>query len=228
MVDLVLGDGTGAVIGTGDGGVILAGQLDVPYDRDDFADAAMAHLPEGIVWPRELDAVLRQVTGAAGPTYERMTVRAVGLLADAPVGTLDERLPDWEATLGLPDPCAGPAPTLDARRQSVAAAIAARGGQSVPYFVHLAALLGVAITVEEFMPAQAEVSCADDPCCEPGWAHVWWAGMADYDARVECTLRRFAPAHTRLEFVIQRGPREATWDTGVWDVDTWGVPGVAK
>ena len=179
----------------------------------------MGLLPFGPVWPRETDAILPQVAAALTPTYETMTLRAAALLTEAPMYTLTELLPEWEATLGLPDPCAGPEPTIELRRQGVAAAIAARGGQSIPYFPAIALLLGSVITVEEFTPFQADVSGADDPDCEPAWAHVWWVGEHGSNPPMECTLRRYAPAHTLLEFVNLG--ETALWDVGQWDVDTW-------
>jgi uncharacterized protein YmfQ (DUF2313 family) len=45
------------------------------------------------------------------PAFERLTARANNLLIDAFPGSTYELLPEWEATLGLPDPCAGEAPT---------------------------------------------------------------------------------------------------------------------
>lgn len=191
------------------------------YDRNDFASAFMALLPFGPVWPRDQDAVLPQVAAALVPTYERMTFRAAALLTEAPMYTLTEMLPEWEATLGLPDPCAGPEPTIELRRQGVAAAIAARGGQSIPYFTAIAFLLGSVIQVEEFTPFQADVSGADDPDCEPGWAHVWWVGRHGENLPMECTLRRYAPAHTRLEFVDLGG--FALWDFGIFGLDLWAA-----
>ncbi len=191
------------------------------YDRQDFALGFLALMPAGPVWPRERNAVLPQVAAALVRTYEQMTFRAAALLADAPMYTLNERLSEWEATLGLPDPCAGLAPTVELRRQGVAAAIAARGGQSIPYFTAIALLLGSVIEVEEFTPFQAGVSGAGNSCCGPGWAHVWWVGRHGSNPPMECTLRRYAPAHTRLEFVDLG--EMARWDIGQWDVDTWAA-----
>lgn len=168
----------------------------------------LAALPTGRVWPREPDAVLPRVMEALGPTYGRMTARALGLLRDAPAGTLDEMLPDWEATLGLPDPCAGDAPSLPQRRASVRAAIAAQGGQSAPYFVAILAALGRTGTVTNFAPARAGLLAAGEPLYGPEWSHAWLVtldaapsdGDAATDAVVRCVLDRLAPAHTALLF----------------------------
>ena len=202
MPDILLTDETGGVILTSAGYGLLLGTYNSPYSAADFGQAMLNLLPHGPVWPREAGAVLPQVVDALSPTWERLTGRAVALLGDSPVGALAERLPEWEATLGLPDPCAGIGPTDAVRNAAVRAQIAARGGQSVPYFTNLAMLLGMDITVQEFSPCQAEVASADDPCNEPDWAFVWWATRAAPNASAECTLQRFVPAHTQLFFLI--------------------------
>lgn len=185
----------------------------LPYSASDFTGAMLALLPSGPVWPRETDAVLPRVIAGLAPTYERMSARAGALLLDAPVGTLDELLPEWEATLGLPDPCAGPAPNLAQRRASVAAAISAQGGQSATYVLSLLRALGRSGTVTSFAPARSGLLGAGEPLYGPAWAHAWQVTVnlatfpddAASDAVVECVLRRMMPAHTVLIVVFPSG-----------------------
>ncbi|WP_197520275.1 putative phage tail protein, partial [Paraburkholderia tropica] len=54
-------------------------------------------------------------------SYERSTSRANYLLIDSFPPTAYELLPEWESTLGLPDPCAGEAPTIPQRQAQVLA-----------------------------------------------------------------------------------------------------------
>ncbi|HEY0276590.1 MAG TPA: putative phage tail protein, partial [Paenirhodobacter sp.] len=142
--------------------------------------------------------------------------RSVNLLTDAfPVAPV-ELLPEWELTLGLPDPCAGEDPTIALRQQSVAARFVASGGQSVPYLTGVAAALGYAVTITEYAPARAGKLRAGQPCNGVAWAFAWSisapaidvfyfragsgrAGdpLASWGSSVlQCELQRIAPAHT--------------------------------
>lgn len=190
------------------------------YTAADFSSAMLAHLPEGPVWPRDPDAVLPRVVAALAPTYERMSARAAALLRDAPGRGLDELLPEWEATLGLPDPCHGPEPTREGRIASVLAAITARGGQSADYFVAVAAALGIPVRVRSYAPAHCGYARCGDLCLGIRWAHAWsvTAPLGEVrqtrcgddcgipirrwdNAVLECVLRGLSPAHTELFFL---------------------------
>lgn len=185
----------------------------------EYREAMLALLPRGPVWPREPDGILSRVFGALTPTYVRSHKRAGELIEDAFPATTIELLTEWEQTLGLPDPCAGEAPTFALRRAQVVAKLAGRGGQSKPYFIQVAASLGFTITITEFREF-----CADDPCDTPlygeEWAHAWQvnaplASLLEFEADhwraddplaiwgnglLECALRAIKPAHTTLIF----------------------------
>lgn len=185
----------------------------------DYARALSFALPEGPIWPTEPGTNLQTALGSIGQTFARVDDRAVTLLTDSPAGSsLAELLPDWENTLGLPDPCAGVLPTLALRQAAVRATLAARGGQSIAYFVSIAASVGISITVTEFKPF-----AAGDPAGQPdygaGWAYAWRVNapattvvhfLAGYgragdplsswgDATLGCILGRYQPAHGVLQ-----------------------------
>jgi uncharacterized protein YmfQ (DUF2313 family) len=186
----------------------------------EYSVALLALLPRGRIWPRDPDATLAAVARGLAPSAQRLDARAVDLLADAFPGTAYELLPEWEASLGLPDPCSGLAPTLQQRRAQVVSRLAASGGQSVPYFVSVAAALGYEITVEEFAPARAGTLRAGGAVYGEAWAHAWRvhapgvtvtyfsaggsaAGeplAAWGNASLECVLTRLRPAHTVVQF----------------------------
>lgn len=190
------------------------------YSADDYAAAMLALLPRGRAWPKRADSVLARTIGALAPAYARNHARANALLVDAFPATCSGLLPEWEASLGLPDMCSGPAATTDARRAEVVAKLAQRGGQSVAYFTAVAARLGYSVRVEMFAPARAGVMRAGDAALGPAWAHTWrvvapaqsvrrfraGAGTAGEplavwgNAPLECTLARIKPAHTILQF----------------------------
>lgn len=189
------------------------------FTADDFAEAMLKLLPTGKVWPTGFDTIIRKVLEGMGGTYERQTARSNNLLIDAFPATAVELLTDWENTLGLPDPCQGPAPTILARQAQVISRFAKSGGQTVAYFIALAAQLGYAITITEFSPAYFGMPFGgffggDD------WAYVWQVnaplvsqefflfGQNNFgdpfsvfgNAVLECELQRVKPAHTLLIF----------------------------
>ena len=191
------------------------------FTLDDWLTQFQALLPEGEVWPRERDARQTQALRPLMGTYQRLTYRDGFLLADAFPTLTNELLPEWELTLGLPDPCTPLNPTVAQRRAAVAAKVAAQGGQSVPYFISVAAALGFTVTVDEFAPFRAGISTAGSPAYGPDWAHTWLINVPSTDtfryfradnsaagdaleswgnAEMQCRLSKIAPAHTILIF----------------------------
>ncbi len=190
------------------------------YSAAALLGALQRLLPRGRVWSRDPDSVQAQVLGSLMPIYARQSDHAAALLVDCFPATSVELLPEWEATLRLPDPCAGPEPTIALRQAQVVARLTNTGGQSVPYFVGYAATLGFPVTITEYAPARADLLCADEPVYDPAWAHYWLvtaAGvevtyfvaddsyadepLAAYGSTVlSCELGRLKPAHTTVSF----------------------------
>ncbi len=186
------------------------------YSSADFLRAMQALMPRGRVWPKDQDAVQTQVLSGISQSFARHTERSNYLLVDAFPGTSVELLPEWEATLGLPDPCAGPAPTVASRQAQVVARLAGGGGQSTQFFIRYAELLGYTITITEFAPARVGVSRVGLPLNGVDWAFAWKinapletvaqsrvgtarAGepLASWgNAVLECELLSRVPAHT--------------------------------
>ncbi|MFM0135106.1 YmfQ family protein [Caballeronia grimmiae] len=186
------------------------------FKAADFLAAMQALLPRGRVWPRDPDAVQTKTIAGLAPCYERQTARANYLLVDAFPATTYELLPEWESTLGLPDPCAGPAASVPQRRAQVVARFTSIGGASITQLVAFAASLGYAITVTQFAPARVGQSRVGQPLCGVAWAFAWQinaplntvvrssvgtAAAGDPlaawgNAVLECELRSVMPAHT--------------------------------
>ncbi len=188
------------------------------YTAADFGEALLRLLPTGRAWPRDTDAVLGQAVRLQGAPYARMHARANYLLTDAFPATAVELLPEWEATLGLPDPCAGPDQTLARRQAHVVARLTQQDGPSVPSLVAYAATLGYAIKVDEFTPRRFGQPFGGR-YYGLDWAHTWridapavvvtprrfggrfgeryatWSGSV-----LECEMARIKPAHTILLF----------------------------
>lgn len=174
------------------------------YSADDYAAALRALFPRGRAWSDDPASGQGQVQAALAQSFERVDAAAQGLLVDAFPTTAVGLLPEWEETLGLPDPCAGEAPTISARQGQVAARLQQPGGQSIPFLIAFAAQLGFEMDVKEFMPWRVGLSSCTDPVAPEGWAHVWQAFVsADASQPVlECELQRLKPAHTILMFVF--------------------------
>ncbi|VVE13136.1 phage tail protein [Pandoraea capi] len=183
---------------------------------DDFLRAFQGLLPRGAVWPRDPDALQTRVFRGMCGVYAQNTARANNLLIDAFPGTTFELLPEWEATLGLPDTCAGASPTVEARRAQVVARLAAVGGQSVAYFTQLAANLGYAITIDQFAPFRFGQSTFGSQFGRDDWLFAWRVNAPSYSIRyfsfgvssfgepfaswgnnvLQCEILAYAPAHT--------------------------------
>lgn len=190
------------------------------YTAADYLSALQSLLPRGHAWPRAPGAVQTSALAGLTPIYERHNLRANHLLVDAFPTTTLELLPEWEAALGLPDPCAGIAPTLQARRAQVVARFTSAGGQSVLYIKAVALSLGYVIDITQFIPARAGILRAGQPVCGNDFAHAWrvtaalntkfafraGASLAGEplssigNAVLECELRQIAPAHTTVFF----------------------------
>ncbi|KWR88759.1 YmfQ family protein [Cupriavidus sp. IDO] len=186
----------------------------------DYLRAFQALMPRGRVWPRDPDAVQTQVFTGLTQIYARNTARANYLLVDAFPATTYELLPEWESTLGLPDPCAGESPTVQQRRAQVVARLANSGGQSAAYYIGFAAKLGYGITVTNFAPFHCGQSTAGQQLGNTDWFFAWsvnaplntvvrfaagqsTAGepLGSWNNNVlECELNAVKPAHTVLQF----------------------------
>lgn len=189
------------------------------YTDADFAEAMLRLLPRGPVWPRDAGSVWRALMKALAPTYTRSYAAAKNLLAETFPPAAIQLLPDWEATLGLPDACAGLSPTVQQRQNQVRARLAATGGQSVPYFVGVAADLGYPVTITECAPSRFGRPFGR-PFGGTAWAHVWQVNAPTYQVQrfrfgtdrfgepfatwgntvLQCELYRLAPAQTQIIF----------------------------
>lgn len=183
----------------------------------DYEAALRALFPTGRAWSREPDALQGQLVAGLAPTLVRLDARAQTLLVDAFPATTLELLPEWEASLGLPDPCEGPDQVVQQRRQQVVNRLVNTGGQSRAYFLDVLARLGfIDSEITEYTPFKADVSVADWPLYDESWAHAWRVNVpglrvfefeADIstadeplltiaDEVIVCVIEALKPAHT--------------------------------
>lgn len=190
------------------------------YSAGDFTSQLVALLPEGGAWPRDPGSALQALMRGLAAELARIDARAVALTAEADPRITSELISEWERQLGLPDPCAPAAATLDERRAAVVIKLVATGSQSRAFFIDLATRLGYAVTLDEFFSEGAAIA-GGIPYTGTGWAYTWrmnvdaevgvthfraGSGRAGEPIRaweihpLECQVRRSAPAHTRVLF----------------------------
>ncbi|QHC36468.1 YmfQ family protein [Komagataeibacter xylinus] len=190
------------------------------YSADQLLAAFKRTLYRGRAWPRGTDTVMHVTLSGFMPAPARFIAAARNLVPDVFPSTTTSVLPEWEASLGLPDPCAGESPTIEERRAQVVARLTDSGGASIPYYVQFAKTLGYNITITEFAAARAGALRAGQPCCGTAWAYAWqvnalqttvtrfaagqsYAGdaLANWgNAVLECEIRARVQAHTIVMF----------------------------
>jgi uncharacterized protein YmfQ (DUF2313 family) len=187
----------------------------------DYQQAMLRLLPRGRVWRGDSASNLSAVLLALAPTYTRSTAAAAQVLTDASPATTENLLAEWEASLGLPDPCTVASPSIEQRRAAARAKFGARGALTIDYFIALAAALGFSITIAEFLPSAVGHGCGK-PLYGPAWAFAWQVSapeittfysavgqsavgdpLTSYDSgELVCRITRDAPAETRVVFVF--------------------------
>lgn len=176
------------------------------YSTDDYTFAIQSLFPVGRIWSRATDSVMTGVIRALAAAYQHSDADAVQLLVDAFPATASALLPEWEATLGLPDDCACNALSdEESRRQAVVSKLIGTGGQSAAYFTSLLAAMGYGISIKQFRTARAGLAVCGDAINGDRWPYVWEVTVTDAASDAACTLKlllcrlaEFAPAHTRL------------------------------
>lgn len=212
------------------------------YSANQFLEQFKRTGPRGRAWPRSIGTVLHRALSGFMPSAQRFSSAAAGIVQDTFPATTRSVLPEWESTLGLPDPCAGENPTFEARQAQVAARLSDRGGSSIRYFVNFAKSLGYDITITQFVPARFGQAKFGTPYYGRQWAFIWqvncpalpiytaqfgaarfgdpyrtWGGQV-----LICELGSRAPAHTRIlyNWGVQGNPGYA--DQFIADVNTAG------
>ena len=182
---------------------------------EDYLTQFQRLLPRGRVWHRGWGWVQNADLLTLMPAWSRLQTRLNALIGEIFPCTTNELLPEWEATLGLPD-CGMPLGTQQERTAAVCAKFVARGGQTPAYFIRLAASVGFDITITQFLPFYAGIGHAGDPVYGAEWAFAWQITVVDTqitwfrasnsragdplalwgNALLECLIDNAAPAHT--------------------------------
>lgn len=189
-----------------------------PRDTVAVRAALLALVPSGWAWPHGEDSRLAALLTAPAAEISAAETGWLQLLAEvADPRQANTLLEDFERVLG-PDACGRDqmSQTTDSRRRLAHQRWTARGGSSRAYFIDLAALLGVEITIEEPAPSEAGLlECAFELTPEDH-RFVWVVhlpatvliefetGVAEAGAPLgdfvpsllECVIRDQVPAHT--------------------------------
>lgn len=197
----------------------------------DYADQFLAHLPQGRLWPRSRGSKLWDLGAALGKLLADLRARVGVLLRESDPRETAELLTEWETAYGLLGICDLEGLTLAQRRDVLVQRVSDAGGQSIAYFVHLAAQIGWAIEIEElrsFGMGTAQMGDAiGDETLDVAWiVHAppyspkWFAAgsgaagdplQASDRELLECVITEAAPAHTNVAFVYDLTPEAGPW-----------------
>ena len=184
-----------------------------------YREQLQALLPPGAAWPRDEEALLTKLLHALGDGMASVDDRALDLIAEIEPATATELLPDWERALGL----SGEGLSLARRRRTAARKERGEGGQSVPFFVELAAGLGFEVEVREFEPFAAG-SRIGQPIYGEAWAFAFQLRALPPSEAVDPALEEGGdpaelqsavaaakPAHARALFAFPADPAPMLW-----------------
>lgn len=191
------------------------------YSVNEYTAAIQSLMPGGLVWPKISDGVQTSTLRALARSYQRSDEDARDLLDAAFPSTATAMLPEWEATLGLPDLCAiGEIDSIIQRQRAVVSKLFGIGGQSVAYFIRIAEALGYTISITQYRQACAGMSVCGDALNGEEWPFTWLITAPETtinyarcgltycsdplrswgNKQLECRLTVLNPSHTILKF----------------------------
>lgn len=120
------------------------------FSFSDFGQSLLRLLPRGPIWSRAPDGLPSYLANIWGKTFARNSDRSANLLKDAFPATTSELLPEWQKTLGLPDPVASSELSLEQKQAQVVARLTGTGGCSIPYLKEYAKTLGYTVRITPY------------------------------------------------------------------------------
>lgn len=176
------------------------------YTAADYAGAGRALLPRGRAWSDDPASVQGHLLAGIGKALERSDAAASVLLTRSLPGSVTPLLPEWEASLALPDDCVGSNPTIEQRVDQVRGRFVGAGGQSRQRYIDFAAALGFAITITNYAPFRAGLSTVGNPLASDVWTFVWGVTVVEVTgslapAVLRCELETIKPAETTIVFL---------------------------
>jgi uncharacterized protein YmfQ (DUF2313 family) len=176
------------------------------WSAADLLTAMQNLLPRGRAWRRDAGAVITQMLAAFMPTFQRVIASGANLVVDGFPSTTVQLIPEWEASLGLPDSCTPLGATIGQQQAAIVEKFTRTGGQSKAYYIGVAARLGYTITITEGAPG-TYVWTIHSSAVAPG--SVFRVGQnragdllatPGSNAYLQCVFNAIKPAHTVLAF----------------------------
>lgn len=153
---------------------------------------------------------------AEGAEFDRILADSAIALGALRPFVYQQWISDWERVYGLPAQCTREGQLLQERIQLLALAFTERAGISIAWLKRYAALAGYEISISEYQPFRAGVSCAGDILSNGPWVYAFLvtalgqperpfvAGQScagDYlrvwgDSTLECIIKKYKPAHS--------------------------------
>lgn len=169
------------------------------YAQSDYQSAMQALMPRGRVWPRDTSSVQAKVLAGLANTFATSDAAAQALLTDAfPVAPVN-LLPEWQTTLGLPDPCQTATQTQAQQQAAVAAKFAAAYTPTPAGIVSYCAHLGFPVSVQEYRPFKFG-DAFGAPMLGTAWAYAFalipQTGCPPFEQGMRCEIGNLAPART--------------------------------
>lgn len=171
------------------------------FSADDYARISSVISPRGLLWRDEPGDVRSSFYLAVGDVLNAVDQRGQAVLAGSLPGAVAPTLPEWEATLGLPDPCLGAAPAFEERAAQVRARFVGVGGLSRGRYVQFAAELGFEISIENYAWFRVGQSTVDSPVAGDEWRFVLGVRVLSQTTTIStdalmCELNAIRPAET--------------------------------
>ncbi|AOE63800.1 DUF2313 domain-containing protein [Pseudomonas corrugata] len=193
----------------------------VARTADQYRQQLSGLLPSGPAWDPERVPEVALILSGVSLEFARLDARAVDLLNEMDPAGVSELVPDWEAIMGLPDPCLGLNPAFEDRRLAVRRRLIEVGGQSLSYFIDIAVGQGYPdATITEHRAPRMGRSRFGVARFGTWNAQFMWTlntggrqrqgrrfGASYWGERfgvnpgnpLECQIRRAAPAHTTVQ-----------------------------
>lgn len=192
------------------------------HDAADYTNQLHQLMPAGLAWSRVRGSVMDRLLQGMAEEPARIEARAIYLaLEEFYAQSTRELLPEWEKEYGLPDECTTLGVTYEERIENLLRKIRTVGGQSIAYFIGVAAALGIAVTIDEFRPFRVGRNRVGDRLYNREWLFVFRVnapGTKMYRFRagrnavgdrlrywrrneiLECIINKLKPAHTYTIF----------------------------
>jgi len=182
----------------------------------DYAAQIVQLLPRGKAWQGEL---LQQLVQAFAAECARVDAQGVVLVTEAFPQTTNQCLPDWERVAGIPSavwPAVVPSSNISQRQRNLVAKLSAQGGQSIPYLISVATLMGYTISsiTDCYSPFTCKSNC-NDLLYGEAWAFTFTVNVSALpagetvafdgslpmlrqysNARIEAVINSLQPAQT--------------------------------